>query len=432
MSAEPLPSYEELSALVVELTARLEVALARVADLEAQLRTMSRNSSRPPSSDGLAKPAPKSLRGGSGRGPGRPRGQAGFTLEPVAEPDARVRHVPRVCGGCGGSLAGVVESAVERRQVFDLPEVRLEVTGHQIVTAVCGCGHATRGPEPEGVPAAPVSYGPRLAGTGVYLMHGQFLSKDRTARALGDLFGARVAAGTVASWVRRTAAEVAEKVLPVIAERITAAPVAQFDETGLRTAGRNAWMHSASTATDVLLTVHPRRGVEGMNHAGVLPAFTGVAVHDAWAPYDCYTQADHALCGAHVLRELVSVTDTAGGETKAMAEQAISALLTLKDLAAAARTENTPIEPDDLARHTHLLRSAVLIGVTATAARATKLQIKHNNLFTRLRDRRDDYLRFTRDPAVPFDNNQAEVRHEVACKEWLCRKEGRRMSMSAA
>jgi hypothetical protein len=144
----------------------------------------------------------------------------------------------------------------------------------------------------------------------VYLLHGQFLSVSRTAAAIKDLFGVPVAAGTVAGWVKRTALGVIDKVLPVIAGRIAAAPVAHFDETGMRTAGRLAWLHSASTPTDVLLAVHPKRGTTAMDAIGILPRFAGVAVHDAWAPYDTYTDAIHALCNAHVLRELVYVTDT--------------------------------------------------------------------------------------------------------------------------
>ena len=123
----------------------------------------------------------------------------------------------------------------------------------------------------------------------------------------------------MACWVTRTALGVIERVLPVIADRITAAPVAHFDETGLRVDGRLAWLHSASTATDVLLVVHRRRGTEAMDAIGVLPRFIGIAVHDAWAPYDTYTTAVHAFCNAHAVRELVYVSDTATGEAPTLA-----------------------------------------------------------------------------------------------------------------
>ncbi len=244
------------------------------------MKRSSSNSSKPPSSDGLAKPAPKSLRGRSGRGPGRPKGQDGVTLERFADPDVVIRHLPQVCAGCGNGLAGATEAGMTWRQLVDVPPVKPQVTEHQLITLVCGCGHyTTAAAPPEAV--APVVYGPRLAGIGVYLLHGQFLSVSRTAAALKDLFDVPVAAGTVAGWVKRTALGIIAKVLPVIAGRIAAAPVAHFDETGMRTAGRLAWLHSASTATDVLLAVHPKRGTKAMDAIGILPAFTGTAVHDA-------------------------------------------------------------------------------------------------------------------------------------------------------
>jgi transposase len=400
-------SYEDLLALNAELAGRLAQALARIAELEARLKQTSANSSKPPSSDGLAKPAPKSLRGRSGRRPGRPSGQPGTTLEQVAEPDVVIRHAPSVCGGCGGDLAAATEAGVLRRQVFDVPEPKLIVTEHQIVTLACGCGHQTQATAP-GTASAPVSYGPRLAGIGVYLLHGQFLSTARTAQALGEVFAAPVAPATVACWVKRTALGIVDKVLPIIRDRVRAAPVAHFDETGLRTGGRLAWLHSASTPHDVLLSAHPKRGVEAMDAIGVLPHFTGVAVHDAWAPYDTYTHAVHALCNAHALRELIYVADTATGDTAALAVQATQALRTLNKLVDQARNQGAAPDPAVLDEQAHLLRSAVVLGASATAARASKLERKHHALFTRLLHRRDDYLRFLTNPAVPFDNNPAE------------------------
>jgi transposase len=401
------PSYEQLVVENAELRAALAVALARIEELVARLGMSSKNSSKPPSSDGLAKPAPKSLRTRSGKGPGRPKGQAGVTLTPVDKPDHQFRYEPDACAGCGAGLAGAPVVGVDHRQVFDLPVIALEVTQHDLVARECSCGTVTKARPPAGV-NAPVQYGPRIAGAGVYLFHGQFLSKGRAAAALGDLFGADVAAGTVASWTAKTAARITDEVIPVITDRIADAPVAHFDETGLRAAGKLHWMHSASTDTDVLLTVHAKRGVKGMDAAAVLPRYKGVAVHDAWAPYDTYTDAAHALCNAHVLRELIYVQDTAPIKVADLAEQATDALLKIKELVETAATSGANVDPKALARHKHLLRSALVLGKTATSGRATKLERKYNALFTRMINRWEDYLRFTSDSLVPFDNNRAE------------------------
>lgn len=315
--------------------------------------------------------------------------------------------MPVVCGGCGDSLAGADEVDMLWRQVVDVPPVKPQVTEHQMITLACRCGHHTTAVAPPGA-VAPVSYGPRLAGIGVYLLHGQFLSVSRTAAAVKDLFGTPVAAGTVAGWVKRTALGIIDKVLPVIAGRIIDAPVANFDETGMRVAGRLAWLHSASTATDVLLAVHAKRGTKAMDAIGVLPKFSGVGVHDAWAPYDTYTNMIHALCNAHALRELIYVTDTATGSVADHAEQAVLALRRLNRLIADAHAAGQTPDAEKVAFYLHMLRSAVVLGGTATAARSGQLERKYHALFVRLRDRRDDYLRFVTDPAVPFDNNRAE------------------------
>jgi hypothetical protein len=142
--AESPPSYEELLARNADLAVRLEQALARIAQLEARLRQNSANSSKPPSSDGLAKPAPKSLRGRSGRRPGRPKGQPGSTLEQVADPDVVIRHAPSVCGECGAELSGADQVAVVRRQVFDVPEPKLAVIGANVLVMEMEMEYAPR------------------------------------------------------------------------------------------------------------------------------------------------------------------------------------------------------------------------------------------------------------------------------------------------
>ena len=186
---------------------------------------------------------------------------------------------------------------------------------------------------------APVQYGPRAAALGAYLWHGQFLSRDRAGSAMADLFGCAPSPGALAAMTRKIARGVAPA-LDVIREAVAGAAVAHFDETGFRAAGRLAWVHSASSGKFVLVTVHARRGKEGMDAAGVLPAFGGIACHDAWAPYDCYDgAAGHALCNAHVLRELVAVTETGTDADVTWARQAIDALLALKKAADAARAK---------------------------------------------------------------------------------------------
>jgi hypothetical protein len=257
---------------------------------------------------------------------------------------------------------------------------------------------------------APACYGPYLAAICSYLYAGQFLSKNRTADALSELFGVPLSGGTVAAFVGRHAADVrASGVLGAIKAALREAQVAHFDETGFRVAARLHWVHSASTGKWSLLTVHPKRGTAAMDEAGILPNFRGIAVHDAWAPYDTYTQAEHALCAAHALRELVAVIEQApAADPWCWAGQARDALLDLKRLADAARDAgHKGVDHEKKAALVHRLRSAALLG--AQRAGIGKAKDKERALARRLRDRQRDYLRFLDDGfAVPFDNNAAE------------------------
>jgi transposase len=227
---------------------------------------------------------------------------------------------------------------------------------------------------------------------------------------MGTVFGAPMAPGTVAAMATRAAGGLGE-FEDAVRARIAAADVAGFDETGFRVAGRLVWVHCAQTEKYSLITVHPKRGREAMDAAGVLPAFAGTAVHDAWAPYDTYSTAGHALCAAHLLRELVAATET-GTEgkygSKAMAAQVIDVLLRLKNLAEHAHAAGCDSDPIALGFQRIALRSAAQLGQAATAHRENALTAKHHALFTRILERFEDYLKFTTDPAVPFDNNASE------------------------
>lgn len=394
---------------MVRQAEQIEELRAENAELRRQIGLNSRNSSKPPSSDSpFVKPAPRSLRRKSGRKPGGQPGHPGSTLALVDDPNERKRHEPGPCGGCGANLADAPEVGVERRQVFDLPPMTVRVTEHQLISRRCACGATTCGAAPEGV-TAPVQYGSRITAIVLYLYVGQFLSKKRTAQALAELFGTPVSDGTVATMAQR-AADGLDEFTDLVRDRIVAAEVAGFDETGLRVAGKLHWVHCARTDRYTLITCHPKRGTKGIGDAGVLARFRGVAVHDAWAPYDTYLDVEHQLCCAHALRELQAVTDTAPSDADwCWAGQAADALVTMQKLVAQAiATGADAVDPDALATQVRLYRAAAQIGITTTAARTGTLMKKHNALARRLADRHDDYLRFTTDWRIPADNNGSE------------------------
>jgi transposase len=242
----------------------------------------------------------------------------------VAKPDRELRHEPGCCGRCGAGLTGRPVTGVECRQVSGLPEVAVTVTGHQLIERECRCRHRTKGAALQGA-EAPVQYGPRIAAIIIYLYAGQFLSKERTAQALAELSGIPLSSGTVAGITARAVGRL-DSFLERVRDTIAAAEVAGPGETGFRVDGRLHWVHCARTGKYTLLMVHHKRGRQAMEAMGIVPSFAGIAVHDAWAPYDTYAAPDHQLCCAHALRELQAVTDAAPAGQWCWAAQAAGTL----------------------------------------------------------------------------------------------------------
>lgn len=414
-------TYEELAAQVEQLASLVQFQSSQIEELKAEngglraenselrrrLGMNSKNSSKPPSSDGPDKPAPKSLRKKSGRRPGGQPGHSGSTLDQVADPDEIIRHEPGRCAGCGAGLADRPQVGITRRQVFDIPEPVVRVSEHQMIARACSCGQISCGQAPEGIDA-PAVYGPHVAAVVIYLYVGQFLSKQRTADALSDLFGVSISGGTVATITRRASARLDEAgVLRRIRDRVAAAGLAHFDETGLRVAGKLSWVHAASTADAVAYFAHAKRGRQAMEAFGILPRFTGTAVHDAWVPYDTWPGVGaHQLCCAHLLRELAAVAETATDH--AWADQAADALVELAGAAHTARDTGQSLDPATLTEQATRFTTAARAGISENLTRANKIQKRHHALARRMRDRAEDYLRFTTDLNIPPDNNQSE------------------------
>jgi transposase len=411
---------EAAARMLCEFARELEQLKAEVATLRCKVQALeekaakdSHNSSKPPSSDGLSKPKPKSLRPPSNRPTGGQPGHPGQTLRMVAKPDHTVRHPVERCSGCGRSLVNQAPDRVERRQVFDLPEPKLVVTEHQAEVKTCACGCFNRAAFPPEV-AAPVQYGPCVKGATVYLRDYQLLPSDRLTEIMRDLFGCEsLSEGTLANFGADCSRRL-EPVDTVIRNLVAKAKVAGFDETGVRATGSLHWLHTVSTGRLTWYFPHKRRGCEAMNAANVLPNFRGRAVHDFWDPYLKY-DCNHAFCNAHLLRELIFLHEEQGQK---WAEAMIDHLVTIKTAVDTARDAGLGALPaEDLDRfQQHYLR-IVEAGytenpVTESSAgpkrRGRRKQSKARNLLDRFRDYPDGILAFMRDFSVPFDNNLSE------------------------
>lgn len=400
----------ERDALIVQLSAAVEELTTRVAQLEARLGKNSRNSSKPPSSDGLGKPAPRSLRRASGRKPGKQPGGQGFRLAPRPDPDRVEVHVPQACRGCGADLAAAPVVGAEVRQVFDLPPIELQVIEHQAQRRACGCGLVTAGVFPAHA-SAPTCYGPGVAALGAYLLGRQHLPIERTAECLAEVFGAPVSTGWLASLLPSAAAGL-DGFLAIAREALTGAPVAHFDETGARVAARLNWIHVACNQHWTVLHLDAKRGKTAMDAAGVLPAFTGIAVHDGLAAYRRYENPSHGLCNAHHLRELIAMAELTGQDWPvALGELLVELHVTVQQAKAAGKTRLTgrTLAPFTTGYDTLIATGKQLNPPPPrTGKRGRPALGPAGSLLARLETHRDDVLRFATDFTVPFDNNQAE------------------------
>jgi hypothetical protein len=285
----------------------------------------------------------------------------------------------------------------------------LLATEHRGERRRCACG-TTAAAFPDHVRAA-ACYGPGVRALVCYLCIHQHLPVDRAAQLLADVLGAPVATGTLAAVLAEGAVGL-DGFLATVRDQLAAAPVAHFDETGARVAGRLHWVHSASTGLLTLLSVHAKRGKVAMDQAGVLPGFVGVAVHDGWAPYWRY-DLTHALCGAHLLRELEAITDEpAQGWAAGMAELLVDAKL-MSDRARAAGACRVDAATRDrlYARYERLLADGQAANPPSPATGRRRGRARRSpaaRLLARLDAHRDEVLRLLDDGRVPFDNNQAE------------------------
>ena len=395
--------------LIRQLAARLSELEARLAELEARLSKNSHNSSKPPSSDGLAKKT-QSLRQPSDKKAGGQAGHPGQTLKRTSEPD-QILHspLPDRCA-CGASLSESDAIIAERRQVFDIPAAHYQVVEHRTLQLRCTCGREHVSAFPSGVTEA-VQYGSNVRALGVHLTQGQLLPYGRTSQLIADLFHLEVSPATLLAWVDE-ASDLLQPCVDRIAQALIQAPVAHADESGLRVAGKLHWLHTVATPTHTWYGVHARRGWEAIEAHGILPNRIAVLVHDCWAPYwqlDCV----HALCNAHLLRELVFLLETTG---QAWNRQMIDLLVDANKACEAARKQDEKaLAPDRvkqiLADYQAILRDGEAAHPQAPRTAVQRGRVKQTpafNLLRRLRERVDHVLLFVSDLSVPFTNNLGE------------------------
>lgn len=411
--------YRQGEDAIVDLTLAMNqiilVLAQKVQVLENRLAKDSHNSNKPPSSDGLSKPATKSLRKRHGRKSGGQPGHPGTTLQAVSHPDKVEVHPVKSCSHCQASLREVAAEGVEKRQVFDLPPVRIEVTEHQAEIKRCPhCGAVTRADFPEHV-TQPVQYGAEIKAQMVYLNQYQMIPLERVSETLSEFYGQGVSEGTIVEACQEVATQVQGVNAAIRAHLTNQESVVHFDETGTMVESKLHWLHSASTERLTWYAVHERRGQPAMDAMKILPTLQGRAMHDGWKSYFAYPCA-HALCNGHHLRELKFLQER---YPQAWEKSLVDLLLEIKraveKAALAGRTglslaRRTAFEVryDTLIQQGYLANPLPIRSDDRPGKRGPIKQPPPLNLLDRLRDHKTAVLAFMYDFKVPFDNNQAE------------------------
>jgi transposase len=380
--------------------------------LRDQLAKDSHNSGKPPSSDGLKKPRTRSLRQKGQRPLGGQPGHKGNTLRMVSAPDYEETHPVTSCPHCQTDLSHTEAVGYEKRQVFDVPPVRIEVSEHQAEIKKCpGCGEQVKGLFPAQV-TQPTQYGPRLKAQASYLNNYHFIPLARTEELLTDFYGQSPSEAVVIE-ANNHLSEQTQPSLESIKQQLLDAAVVNFDESGFRVESKLHWLHVASTAELTHYHVHRKRGQEGMEAGGILPAFHGGAVHDHWASYLQFDHCQHYFCNAHHLRELQFIVEQYQQEWAADMAQLLRAI---KAEVEATLAPAMSLPSDRLAHYEAEYDQLIATGLVANPPpdetpvkkRGRPKQSPPKNLLDRLKTRKSGVLAFMGDFRVPFDNNLAE------------------------
>ena len=381
---------------------------ARIKELEDQLSKNSNNSSKPPSTDEFKK-VPKSIKPRTNKKTGGQKGHYGDTLKMSERVDEVEEHKVEKCENCNKNLKEQRADDIEKRQVYDIPKIKIGITEHRSEVKKCSCGCVNKA-FPKGVDYK-VQYGPNIKSTVIYLQDYQLLPYERTKELIKDLFSHSISKGSLYNF-RQRAYENLEDFEERLKTFLCLSLVVGFDETGFRINKKRWWLHSCSTDKHVYYAVHQKRGQLAMDQIGVLPLFKGIAVHDFWKSYYRY-DCEHSLCNAHLLRDLIFIKERFNQD---WAQQLIDLLLKMLDLKNKALARGQlAISKVTFKKYQKLFDAIVESGLKLNPFKLpdkkTRGRYKKSpprNLLERLQNYTDDILRFFYDFKVPFDNNFSE------------------------
>ena len=391
---------------LVDYTLALQAENGRLRDAAAQ---NSSNSSRPPGTDRPETPRPKSLRRKSGRASGAQPGHPGRTLLMIKNPQHTRIYPVRKCS-CGKDLSSQPVREVERRQVFDLPTLKLECTEHQAQIKDCPrCGQSCRAEFPADL-KAPVQYGKNFRSLLAYLYDAQIGASRRIGQMSEEMFGFAVSEGTLQS-ARQEHYQALEPFERRLEQVLPQEALLHADETSVPINKVPHWVHVLCTPLVTFLSVQPSRGREAIQAIGIIPRFVGWLMHDFLPSYLSFENCFHTFCKSHLLRELVFLFEQ---HQQQWAKDLHDLFLKMLQCVKERKARDAPLSSGEVDRWYQQYRKILRAGRQANpltpeqTKRKRPKQSKEQNLLDRLEGYDECILAFLWNFELPFTNNQAE------------------------
>lgn len=405
-------SKDDLKKIIIYQWEIIDKLTQRVKDLEDQISKNSRNSNKPPSSDGLNKPSPKSQRQKSGKKVGGQPGHKGSTLEFSKTPDQVEILAIESCNNCGESFKMQPVIDYDKRQVIDIPQVKPLVTEYRSEIKLCHfCMIKSKAIFPDDV-TQQVQYGPNIKSYTVYLNQYQYIPYDRLQELFSDCCGLKISQGSLVNFINKCS-QLVEPNIDKIKKSIIESSIVHFDESGMRVDGKTQWVHVASTDKATYYDIHQNRGTLAMDDIGIISNYNGAAIHDHWKPYFKYENCTHSLCNAHHLRELDFVTERYGQQ---WSEKIKHLLIEINQSVLKVKLSGKiSLSHSQLTSYSEKYREILHDGLSeipdppdSNGTRGKNKQHKAKNLWDRLLNYQSEVLKFMYDFNVPFTNNLAE------------------------
>ena len=397
--------FFQLTDLIQELAKNIEKQNKIINELDERISKNSNNSSKPPSSDGYRKvKRTKSLRKKSNKTNGGQPGHKGHTLKQIEKPEKVEIHNVFQCNICQTSLENVDVQKIEKRQVFDLPPIHIEVTEHQAEIKICpNCGSENKGEFPEKV-KSPAQYGTKVKTLSSYFTNYHFIPLKRTGEIFRDVFGHPISEATIIK-ANHEQKENVKNSIESIKTNLQKSDVLNADESGIRKESDLHWIHCISNEYVTLYEIHKNRGTIAMDEMKILPDFEGTIVHDHWKSYFKYTKASHALCNAHHLRELNFIIEK---YKQVWARNMFNLLIQIKKRVEESKHKEEYLPPKTIQYFEEKYDEIVNNGYFVNPLPDDKKNTTPLRLLNRLKKFKKETLAFMYDFNIPFDNNLGE------------------------